>query len=184
MKLSSEWLSAPSAISLICQPPQVGMHFPRRRHNHWSASPLARTPPPSRVNVSNVQYSPTLAEYGLGTSSAGQLCLLHHGRILFLEPLPQAFRSSQIFVHTSHDTAFLSGYQGFRGEVVDTIVKTPLHEFRVHLNKGVLVMNGSGVVFQGEGVHAVINSFICFLSIRAFSSLCSAAVSLPKIVSR
>lgn len=61
------------------------------------------------------------------------LPLLHHRRVLLLEPLVQPARALQRLVHAAHHTALLARHQRFGREVVDAVVEAALDQLGVHL---------------------------------------------------
>jgi hypothetical protein len=66
--------------------------------------------------------------------SSWQLAGLHHGRILFLEPLTEPGRALQVFVDTAENASLFPGNQALGGKVVNAVIEAALDETRVHLD--------------------------------------------------
>lgn len=62
--------------------------------------------------------------------------LLHHGGVLFLEPLVQAGGTLQLLVDTAQDTLLFTVDEGLGGEIVDTVIEAALNHLGVHLLNG------------------------------------------------
>jgi hypothetical protein len=61
--------------------------------------------------------------------------LVHHLRLLFLEPLPDALTAGHELADASRDAAGLAGDQRFGGEVIDAGLEAMVDEVREHLRR-------------------------------------------------
>ena len=79
------------------------------------------------------------------------LCTLHHGRVLLLEPLVQPGGALQVLVDAAHDTLLFTIDEGLGGEVIDTVIKTALDHFGVHLEQRARSVKHNGGILYGTG---------------------------------
>jgi hypothetical protein len=70
--------------------------------------------------------------------------LVHHLRLLFLEPLPDALTAGHELADASRDAAGLAGDQRFGGEVIDAGLEAMVDEVREHLRRGRVSKSSEG----------------------------------------
>lgn len=84
-----------------------------------------------------------------------------------------------MLVDAAHDAVFFFGAERLGAEVVDAVVEAALDEVLIHLKE---VVSQCICLSRIREHHTVMNSFICFFSIRAPSSRCSDALRLQQML--